>query len=71
MWWDRSLKFQVTTPSAPEAPPFRATAGLRTADFAGLAFGFAFSFAVLLAGALFFARFMASPSARTNVMPHV
>ena len=33
-WWDRSLKFQVTVPSARASPALRLTAGFLTEDFA-------------------------------------
>ena len=33
-WWDSSLKFQVTVPSARASPDLRLTAGFLTEDFA-------------------------------------
>src|SRR3569623_2846971 len=73
MWWESSLKFQVTVPSALARPEFLFTAGFLTADaffavFVALAFtaflaaGFAAFFATF-----FLARFIRfSPSRRTQ-----
>src|SRR5665213_1156478 len=65
-WWDRSLKFQVTVPSAlawPGLLALRLTAGFLTDDFFGALFAFkAFFFAPGLAffATFFLARFIRS-----------
>src|SRR5215204_1378982 len=56
-WWDNSLKFQVTTPLAPEA----LLAGFGAADRAVFALDFALAFILagfFLATSFFFARFI-------------
>ena len=56
-WWDRSLKFQVTVPSARASPALRLTAGFLTEDFAVFAAFIGFFLATDFA-AFFLARFI-------------